>query len=365
LETLKRWGWNNDWSARFTSHAEAGCLPGRISVEHRGLYHYHSPHGEGVASVSGRLRHLAVSRADFPAVGDFVALRVSADAGPAVIEAVLPRTNKLSRKSAGESGDEQLLAANLDILFLITSLNLDLNPSRLERFLAAAALPACENVLLLTKSDLCDSPAAAVANLRARLGDVPVHAVSTITGDGLDALAPYLRGARTAAMLGSSGVGKSTLLNRLLGSNRQEVNPVRADDDRGRHTTTRRELVALPSGGLLIDSPGIRELQLWAEASDVSAAFDDVTQLAQDCPFTDCSHVHEPRCAVLLAVAEGRLDQARYDSFMKLGRELAYEEARTDSRAARQRKQHERRIHRIYEKQHRKQKKSGGAEPRF
>lgn len=361
IETLRRWGWNEAWSSRFTNHAAAGYAPGRISVEHRGLYHYHGPHGEGVAAVSGRLRHLAAGRADFPAVGDWVALRVSSDSapdpGPAIIEAILERTNKLSRKSAGESGEEQLLAANLDVLFLVTSLNQDLNPSRLERFLAAAALPQCERVLLLTKSDLHDAPAAAVEELRTRLGDVPVHAVSALTGEGLDALSIYLTPGRTAAMLGSSGVGKSTLLNRLLGANRQEISPVRADDDRGRHTTTRRELVALPSGGLLIDSPGIRELQLWAESADVDAAFDDMARLAERCSFADCSHVHEPRCAVLKALAEGELDQARYDSFMKLRREIAYEESRTDGRAARQRKAEERRIHRIYEKHYRKQRR--------
>jgi ribosome biogenesis GTPase len=276
-----------------------------------------------------------------------------------VIEAVLERTNKLSRKSPGESGEEQLLAANLDVLFLVTSLNLDLNPSRLERFLAAAALPGCQRVLLLTKSDLGDSAATAVDDLRARRGDLPVPAVSALTGDGLDALAPYLSEGRTAAMLGSSGVGKSTLLNRLLGLDRQEVSPVRADDDRGRHTTTRRELVALPSGGLLIDSPGIRELQLWAEGTDVDAAFEDVARLAEDCPFHDCSHIHEPRCAVLQALAEGRLTQSRYDSFLKLRRELAHEEARTDARATRERKEQERRIHRIHQKQHRQQRNRG------
>jgi ribosome biogenesis GTPase len=360
LEALKRWGWNDDWAERFSKFAARGCLPGRVSVEHRGLYHYHGRNGEGVASVSGRLRHLAIGRADFPVVGDWVALNASANGGPAVIEAVLDRTNKLSRKSAGESGDEQLLAANLDVLFLVTSLNLDLNPSRLERFLAAAALPGCQAVLLLTKSDLCDSPAAAVADIRARLGNVPTHAVSALTGDGLEALAPYLNSGRTAAMLGTSGVGKSTLLNRLLGLDRQAVSPVRADDDRGRHTTTRRELVALPSGGLLIDSPGIRELQLWAEAADVDAAFNDLARLAEGCPFTDCSHVHEPGCAVLRAMAEGRLDRSRYDSFLKLLRELAFEEARTDSRAARERKEQVRRIHRIYQKECRKHWKGGG-----
>lgn len=355
MKALQRWGWNDAWHAQFAPFAAAGCVPGRISVEHRGLYHFHGPHGEGVAQVSGRLRHLAVGRADFPAVGDWVALWTATDAGPAVIESVLTRTNKLSRKAAGGSGEEQVLAANLDILLLVTSLNRDLNPRRLERFLAGAALPGCQPVLVLTKSDLCDTPHDIVADLRAQLGDVPIHAVSALTGDGLETLAPYLSAARTAAMLGSSGVGKSTLLNRLAGLDRQDVAPVREDDDRGRHTTTRRELVPLPQGGLLIDSPGIRELQLWAEGSDVDAAFGDVTRLAESCSFSDCSHVHEPRCAVRQALAEGQLDQARYDSFLKLRRELAWEEARTDGRAARERKDQERRIHRIYEKQHRKQ----------
>ncbi len=336
-------------------------MPGRISVEHRGLYHFHGSNGEGVAQVSGRLRHLALGRADFPAVGDWVALRTSADVtGPAMIEAILPRTNKLSRKAAGESGDEQILAANLDVLFLVTSLNLDLNPRRLERFLAAAALPDCQAVLVLTKSDLCDSsPDAIVEDFHGRLG-VPVHAVSAVAGEGLDALTPYLADGRTVAMLGSSGVGKSTLLNRLAGLKRQEVRPVRVDDDRGRHTTTRRELVALPQGGLLIDSPGIRELQLWAEGADVDAAFEDVARLAKGCPFTDCSHEHEPRCAVRQAVADGALEEARYDSFLKLRRELAYEEARSDGRAARERKDQERRMHRVSQKQHRQQKKRKG-----
>lgn len=360
MEDLKSWGWNDVWAARFSAHAEDGYVPGRIGVEHRGLYHFHGPHGEGVAQVSGRLRHLASGRADFPAVGDWVALRASPDEGPASITAVLSRTNKLSRKAAGESGEEQILAANLDVLFLVTSLNRDLNPRRLERFLAAAALPDCQPVLILTKSDLCESPDEAVANLRDQLR-VPVHPVSALAGDGLDALAPYLTDGLTVAMLGSSGVGKSTLLNRLAGQDLQVVSPVRDDDDRGRHTTTRRELVALPQGGLLIDSPGIRELQLWAEGSDVDAAFDDIARLAERCPFSDCSHVHEPRCAVLQALGEGLLNQGRYDSYLKLRRELAYEEARTDGRAARERKVQEKRIHRTVVKHQRQQRKRKGA----
>jgi ribosome biogenesis GTPase len=358
MEALDRWGWDDTWAARFTPHAEAGCVPGRISVEHRGLYHFHGPHGEGVAHVSGRLRHLAAGRADFPAVGDWVALRSSPEGGPAVVEALLPRINKLSRKAPGEAGEEQVLAANLDVLFLVTSCNRDLNPRRIERFLAAAALPGCQSVLVLTKSDLCESADAVVEDLRTRLGGLPIHAVSALAGDGLDALNPYTAGRLTAAMLGSSGVGKSTLLNRLVGRQRQQAQPVREGDDRGRHTTTHRELVPLPQGGLLIDSPGIRELQLWAEVADVEAAFEDISRLAEGCSFADCSHDHEPRCAVRRALADGTLDEARLESYRKLRREQQYEESRTDARAGRERKERERRIHRIVGKQYRRRKES-------
>ena len=183
---------------------------------------------------------------------------------------------------------------------------------------------------------------------------MPILAVSALTGDGLDALTPYLHNQRTIAMLGSSGVGKSTLLNRLMDLERQEVQPVREDDDRGRHTTTRRELVRLPQGGLLIDSPGIRELQLWAEGSDVDAAFEDIGRLAASCSFANCSHKHEPRCAVRQALADGELDPARYESYHKLQRELEYEASRGDARAARERKERERRLTWGYEKQQRR-----------
>jgi ribosome biogenesis GTPase len=356
MQGLERWGWDATWAGRFSAYHESGCVPGRVSAEHRGLYHFHGPDGEGVAQVAGRLRHLAVGRGDFPAVGDWVALRMStgADAGPAVIEAVLLRNNKLSRQAAGGSGEEQILAANLDVLFLVTSLNCDLNPRRIERFLAAAALPGCRLVLLLTKSDLCDAPADTEAEFRARLG-VPVHAVSALAGAGLDALAQYLTGGTTAAMLGTSGVGKSTLLNRLANQQR-DTQPVREGDDRGRHTTTHRELVPLPAGGLLIDSPGIRELRLWADGTDVGAAFEDIAALAANCGFADCTHTHEPRCAVLQAISDGTLDADRLESFRKLLREAEYEEARSDGRAARERKERERRIHRVYQKQHRRER---------
>jgi ribosome biogenesis GTPase / thiamine phosphate phosphatase len=358
-ELLGPWGWDETWAERFRRHADEGLVPGRVSVEHRGLYHFHGPHGEGVARVGGRLRHLAFERADFPAVGDWVALRLPTDPGPAVIEAVLPRTNKLSRTAAGDAGGEQILAANLDVLFLVTSLNRDLNPRRLERSLAAAALPECRPVLVLTKSDLCERPAEVVGDLRTRLGaDVAVHAVCAPSGDGLDELARYLLGRRTVALLGSSGVGKSTLLNRLASRDVQEVQPVREEDDRGRHTTTHRELVAPPQGGLLIDSPGLRELRLWADGSDVGAAFEDVESLAARCPFADCSHTHEPRCAVRQGIADGLLDPDRLENFLKLQKELEYERCRADPRAARERKERDHRLHRSIAKQQRRRKES-------
>lgn len=376
--SLEQLGWNETWAHRFLPYVADGYFPGRISVEHKGLYHFYGePHHfhnqlrEGTAQVSGRLRHEALGRADFPAVGDWVVLQPATADGPAVnhvvnhavIHALLPRTNKLSRKAAGSAATEQILAANLDILFLVTSLNQDFNPRRLERHLAAAALPKCRRVLVLTKSDLCDRPRLEnlVDECRATLPDVPVHAVSAHTGAGLDELTDYFTSqqtvAQTVAMLGSSGVGKSTLLNRLLGREHLSVQPVREDDDRGRHTTTHRELVPLPQGGLLIDSPGLREFQLWDEGADVDAAFTDIAELAQNCFFADCTHGHEPRCAVRQAIADGQLELARLENFHKLNRELEYQQSQIDPNLQRQRKERERHIHRVHRNLDKQQKK--------
>ncbi len=356
MDGLERLGWNDTWAGRFAPYADAGCCPGRVCVEHRGLYHVLGADGEGTAQVSGRLRHEASGRADFPAVGDWVALTALPGAGPAVIQAVLPRANKLSRKAPGRAADEQVLAANLDTLFLVTSLNHDLNTRRIERFLAGTSLPGCRPVLLLSKRDLCIEPEAVAEDYRAVLPGVHVHPVSALTDEGLEALAPYLGAGQTVAMLGSSGVGKSTLLNRLLGRNRQAVQSIRDDDDRGRHTTTHRELIPLPQGGVLIDSPGLREFQLWDEGADVDAAFADIARLADQCSFADCSHRHEPRCAVRQAVADGVLDPERLESFFKLTKELAYLETRLDQDAQRERKERDRRIHRALNKEQRRRK---------
>ncbi len=354
MHSLFSLGWDAHWVECFAAHAQAGCFPGRISVEQKGLYHFYAEAAEGAAQVAGRLRHEARGRADFPAVGDWVALWREAPGSRAVIHAVLPRRNRFSRKQAGKEADEQILAANLDTLFLVTSFNRDLNPGRIERYLAAVATPGLQPVLVLNKCDLTDRPGEAVEELRATAPDVPVYAVSARTGEGLEALAPYLAAGQTVALVGSSGVGKSTLLNRLLGAERQAVQEVRAEDDRGRHTTTYREMLFLPGGGLLIDNPGMRELQLWDETADLDRTFADIAALAAECRFADCQHQHEPRCAVRQAVADGRLAPRRLENYQKMQRELAYLETRHDEDAARERKQNERRIMRAVYKEMRK-----------
>jgi ribosome biogenesis GTPase len=353
LDHLTALGWGPLWAEHFAPYAETGCFPGRICAEHRGLYHYDDGRGEGTARVAGRLRHDAAGRADFPAVGDWVALQRPGDTGPALVRAVLPRKNRFSRQAAGTATAEQVLAANLDVLLLVTSLNNDLNPRRLERYLAAAALPDCQVVLVLNKCDLCDHPEGFATPLRAFFPHLPVHPVSAHTGEGLDALDAWLRPGCTVALLGSSGVGKSSLVNRWLDEERQAVQAVRAADDRGRHTTTHREMVRLPRGALLIDNPGMREFQLWDTDADLDSPFADIAELARRCFYSDCGHDHEPGCAVRQAVDAGQLAPERLASFHRLRRELEHMEARQDAQAQRRRKEHDKRIHRAMNREKR------------
>jgi ribosome biogenesis GTPase len=336
-------GWNDFFEQQCRS-AENVTLRGhrllyaRVVEEQRGLYRVDGD-VDGWVEVSGRFRHDAATAADFPAVGDWVGV----DGG--IIHRRLERRSTVSRAAAGRGVEEQVVAANVDIIFLVTALTQDLNPRRLERYLTLVWDAGAVPVVLLNKSDLCDDPAAVSESVRTRLPLVDVVVVSALQDAGLVQLAPYLRPAQTVALLGSSGVGKSTLVNHLLGADTQRVGAISEADGKGRHTTTARQLVTLPGGALLIDTPGMRELQLWGDESAVAGAFDDIAALAADCRFADCGHGTEPRCAVQDAVNTGRLDADRLENFRRLEREAAFEERKRDKAAASETKRKWKQLH--------------------
>ena len=303
----------------------------RVAREDRDRYTVLSRSGALSAVLTGRFRHDALARADLPAVGDWVMARAEAG-GPATISALLPRASTFMRKVAGDTTQEQVVAANVEAVFLVCGLDGDFNPRRVERALTAAWESGAQPVVVLNKADLASDVAARVAETEAVAPGAPVVALSALEGNGLDALSPWLVPGHTIALIGSSGAGKSTLTNALLGEARQATGAVREEDSRGRHTTTHRELVPLPSGALLLDTPGMRELQLWGDDSGLEGAFPEVTELVARCRFSDCTHASEPGCAVLEALASGALDAARFAAWLKLQRELRYLAGRQDAR---------------------------------
>jgi ribosome biogenesis GTPase len=328
--TLRELGFDGALAEAFAPFAERGLVPARVVGGHARLLLVSGGEGETFATVAGSLRHQARGPEDLPTVGDWVALRPREEGHRAVVEAVVPRRTAFVRGAAGDRSVAQVLAANVDTVFLVMGLDGDYNPRRLERALVLAWESGAAPVVLLNKTDVCADLPARVAEIEAVAGGVPVLAIAAKPGEGLEALSPWLGPGRTVALLGSSGVGKSTIVNRLLGRERQRTREVSADRDRGRHTTTHRELVALPGGALLLDTPGLREIQLWSDGTGFETAFGDVQGLAASCRFTDCTHGTEPGCAVRAAVEEGRLDPARLGSFHKLQAELRALEARED-----------------------------------
>jgi ribosome biogenesis GTPase len=325
-------GWDDRLSDEFEQYRASGLVPGRVAVQHRGAWDVLAEPGELRCDVPGRLTHEAATTADLPVVGDWVAVdaRPAEDAG--TIRAVLPRRTKFSRKTAWQAAEEQVLCANVDVVFVVTSMNEDFNLRRLERYLTLAWESGAQPVIVLTKADLHPDAEAAVAEAESVAFGVPVHAVSVPQDVGLDDVRSHLGPGVTAVLLGSSGVGKSTLVNALAAEELLATQEIR-DDGRGRHTTTRRQLVLLPDGGVVIDTPGLRELQLWEAEEGLEEAFEDVVELETQCRFSDCRHETEPGCAIQAALADGRLSQERWDSFRKLERELEHLERRLDKRA--------------------------------
>jgi ribosome biogenesis GTPase / thiamine phosphate phosphatase len=309
-------GWDASWADAFAPYAREDLIPARVAVRHHGPCELVAEPGPLGGLIAGTL-----ARAELPAVGDWVAARPLAGERKAVIEAVLPRRTAFSRKEAWRRTAEQVVAANVDTVFLMSSLGPDLNPRRLERYLVAAWESGAVPAVVLTKADLEPEHAAAVLAVEAVALGVAVHVVSAVTGAGLDELDPYLGRGRTVAFLGSSGVGKSTLVNRLAGRDVMTTRAVRADG-RGRHATTHRELVPLPGGALVLDTPGMKELQLWAGEDALGDVFEEVAELASGCRFADCAHDREPGCAVREALADGSLPAERWESYGKLKREL-------------------------------------------
>ncbi len=328
-------GWGNDFEAPLTPYTQQGWIPARVGREDRQHYLLLTATGEHTGKVSGRFMHEAISKQDYPAVGDWVAAECKADGSLATVHAVLPRRSCFTRHPPGNRTEAQVVAANVDTVFIVCGLDggRAFNERRIERFMTLSWESGASPVVILNKSDTCDSTEAFIERTQEIAPGAPVHAISAREGDGIDTIRAYIKPTRSLALIGPSGVGKSTLVNTILGTERQATGDVRQDDKQGRHTTVRRELIMVPGGGILIDTPGMREMQLWGDEVAVGETFADIEALAHHCRFNDCSHEHEPGCAIQDALAADTLDAERYNSFLKLQREMAHHASRKSQRA--------------------------------
>ena len=310
-------GWDQFFSNAFEEIEESDLEPARVSIEHNHLIRVYTASAELLANVSGRLIHAASEPSALPSVGDWVAIRNNSD-GPAQIREILPRKSCFARKAAGDKTKKQIVASNIDTVFLVSGLDHEFNSKRVERYLVAARDSGAKPVIVLNKGDLDKDQTASLDELKTVAPNIPLHVTSCVDNRGIDDLAQYLLHGKTVALLGSSGVGKSSLINQLLGYNRQSTQTVRVRDSRGRHTTVHRELLVHPTSGVIIDTPGMRELRLWDTSESLDATFDDLSSLAEQCRFRDCQHETEPGCAVKTAVEQGQIQVSRLAHYRKL-----------------------------------------------
>lgn len=351
---LESMGWNTFFDNLFQPFKQQGYFPGRIVLEHANQYELATEFGECPSMLTGKMRFIGETEGSWPAVGDWVVITYLADEHKALIHDILPRRTKFSRKVAGDRTEEQIVAANVDVVFLVSGLDADFNLRRIERFLIVAGDSGARPVIILNKADISPDPDSKEAEVRRIAGDVPVIVTSALQGRGLDQLLTAFGPGETAALLGSSGVGKSSLVNALLDEAIQKTNDVRHFKDRGKHTTSRRQLFRLPSGGLLLDTPGMRELQLWDGQDSLEQVFQDIYDLAQSCRFRDCRHDQEPGCAVRDAIEQGTIEAKRFDNYLRMRRELKYLELKQDGMAARAEKLKWKKIHATIKKSRKK-----------
>jgi ribosome biogenesis GTPase len=344
LYSLHELGWSPFFSDQITE-SDNDLFPARVGSLSHGIFRLLTTRDDLTASLAGRLQHQAIQLLDLPVVGDWVLARSTA--GAAVIERILERRTKLSRIASSDSQrrtEEQALATNVDLVFLVTSFTREFNPRRIERHLTQVWESGARPVIVINKADLAESTDDYVRQVEHMTIDIVL--TSAATGDGIDRVRNQLSAGETAVLIGSSGVGKSSLINRLLGGEVQSVQEIRAGDARGRHTTSSRDMILVPGGGIIIDTPGLRELQVLADPSALGRTFSDVENIAGQCAFRDCTHVSEPACAVLAAVDDGSLEDRRLQSYRKLQRELAFAERRTDRAAQLAEKKKWKQIHR-------------------